>query len=134
MRSSITPGCVRRLRPRGSPGAAAAGGRFGRHQVAELPAISVVWSEHRTHQLRCRHCRARTSARLPDGIADSAFGPRLQAAFVTLTARHRVSRRGIVELARDLFGVTLSTGRRMRSPARLRSARRAASAVAGPGA
>ena len=41
------------------------GGRFGRHQVAELPPISVTWTEHRTHQLRCRHCRARTSARLP---------------------------------------------------------------------
>ena len=84
--------------------------RFGRHQVAELPPISVVWTEHRTHQLRCRHCLARTSARLPAGIGASAFGPRLQAAIVTLTARHRVSRRGIGELARDLFGVTLSTG------------------------
>ncbi len=84
--------------------------RFGRHQVAELPPISVIWTEHRTHQLRCRQCLARTSARLPDGIAASGFGPRLQAAFVTLSARHRVSRRGIVELAADLFGVTLSTG------------------------
>ncbi len=84
--------------------------RFGRHQVAELPPISVVWTEHRTHQLRCRHCLARTSARLPDGIGACAFGPRLQAAVVTLTARHRVSRRGIAELARDLFGVSLSTG------------------------
>ena len=86
------------------------GWRFGRHQVAELPPISVLWTEHRTHQLRCRHCRARTSALLPQEIAGSAFGPRLQAAIVTLTARHRLSRRGIVELARDLFGVTLSTG------------------------
>jgi transposase len=34
----------------------------------------------------------------------------LQAAVVTLTAPHRVSRRGISELARDLFGVTISTG------------------------
>jgi transposase len=34
----------------------------------------------------------------------------LHAAVVTLTARHRVSRRGICELARDLFGLTLSTG------------------------
>ena len=84
--------------------------RFGRHQVAELPPISVTWTEHRTHQLRCRDCRARTSARLPDAIGSSAFGPRLQAALVTLTARHRISRRGIVELARDLFGITLSTG------------------------
>ena len=86
------------------------GGRFGRHQVCELPPISVIVTEHRTHQLRCRDCRARTSARLPELIAASPFGPRLQAAVVTLTARHRLSRRGIVELARDLFGVTLSTG------------------------
>jgi transposase len=84
--------------------------RFGRHQVAELPPISVSWSEHRTHQLRCRHCRARTSARVPELVGASAFGPRLQAAIVTLTARHRISRRGITELARDLFGVTVSTG------------------------
>jgi transposase len=86
------------------------GGRFGRHQVCELPPISVIFSEHRTHQLRCRHCRARTSAALPEEIDGSPFGLRLQAALVTLTAAYRISRRGIVELARDLFGVTLSTG------------------------
>jgi len=86
------------------------GRRFGRYQVAELPPISVTWTEHRTHQLRCRHCRARTSARVPEHIGSGAFGPRLQAAVVTLTARHRISRRGIVELTRDLFGVPLSTG------------------------
>jgi transposase len=85
-------------------------GRFGRHQVAELPPISVIWTEHRTHQVRCRRCLARTSARLPDRVGSSAFGARLQAAIVTLTARHRVSRQGITELAQDLFGVSLSSG------------------------
>ena len=84
--------------------------RFGRHQVAELPPMSVTWTEHRTHQLRCGRCRARTSARLPQEIGGCHFGPRLQAAIVTLTARHRISRRGICELARDLFGVGLSLG------------------------
>ena len=84
--------------------------QFGRHQIAELPPISVTTVEHRTHQLRCWHCRSRTSARLPDRIAGSAFGPRLQAAVVTLTAGYRVSRRGITELARDLFGARLSVG------------------------
>jgi len=84
--------------------------RFGRHQVAELPPISVIWTEHRTHQLRCPGCRARTSARLPDKLGACAFGPRLQAAFVMLSARHRVSREGICELAQELFGVTLSAG------------------------
>ena len=86
------------------------GGRFGRHQVSELPPISVLVVEHRTHQLRCRECRERTTARLPAEIAGSVFGPRLQAAVVTLTARHRISRRGITELAHDLFGAWLSTG------------------------
>jgi transposase len=99
---------------------------FGRHQVAELPPISVVWIEHRTHQLRCPECRARTSARLPDGIGACAFGPRFQAAVVTLTARHRVSRRGICELARDLFGARLSTG------AADAICQRASAALAGP--
>jgi len=102
------------------------GGRFGRHQVGELPPISVLFSEHRTHQLRCRHCRARTSAVLPEEIGSSPFGLRLQAALVTLTAAYRVSRRGIVELARDLFGVTLSTG------AADAICQRASDALAGP--
>src|SRR4051794_35625882 len=48
--------------------------------------------------------------RLPELIAASAVGPRLQAAVLTLTARHRISRRGICELAHDMFGVNLSTG------------------------
>jgi transposase len=87
-----------------------AAGRFGRHQICELPPISVQLVEHRTHQLRCRRCRSKTSARLPEEVDGSPFGPRLQAAIVTLTAAYRISRRGIVELGRDLFGVALSTG------------------------
>ncbi len=39
-----------------------------------------------------------------------AFGPRLQAAVVTLAVRNRVSRRDTTELARELFGVELSIG------------------------
>ena len=85
-------------------------GRFGRHQVAELPPISVMVVEHRTHRLHCAACRAKTTAGLPPGIGGSAFGANLQAALVTLTARNRISRRGMIELASDLFGVTVSSG------------------------
>jgi transposase len=97
-------GCGRRF----DVGQRRPGGRFGRHQVCELPPISVIVSEHRTHQLRCRECRARTSAQLPDLIRASAFGPRLQAAVVTLTAAYRISRRGIAELARLVSGARQS--------------------------
>lgn len=86
-----------------------AGGRVGRHQVAELPAISVVLTEHRTHRLRCGECRSKTTAVLPSGVA-SRFGPRFRAAVVTLSARNRISRRDMSELAGELFGLSLSVG------------------------
>jgi transposase len=84
--------------------------RFGRHQVADLPPIAVIWCEHRTHRLRCPCCGKRTTAELPPGVGDCLFGPGLQATVVSLTARNRVSRRDISELAADLFGLPLSVG------------------------
>ncbi len=51
-----------------------------------------------------------TAAETPAGPRRWAFGPRLQAAVVTLAVRNRVSRRDATELARELFGVELSTG------------------------
>lgn len=73
--------------------------RFGRHQVAELPPTAVLFFEHRTHHLRCPGCGKKTVAELPDEVAGSTFGLDLQAAVVTLTARSRVSRRDVSELA-----------------------------------
>jgi transposase len=85
-------------------------GRPGRHQVAELPPTRVIVSEHRTHRLRCPRCRRRTAAALPAEVSGSAFGPKLQAAVVTMTARNRVSRRDMSELADELFGIGLAVG------------------------
>jgi transposase len=100
--------------------------RPGRHQVAELPPITVVYVEHRTHRLRCPDCERRTRGMLPRELVGSAFGPRLQAAIVTLTARNRVSRRDMSELARELFAIGISVG------AIDGICQRAASALAGP--
>jgi transposase len=81
-----------------------------RHQVAELPPIAVSVSEHRLHRLRCPSCAGETRAQLPAGVPRGAFGPRLQAAVVTLAIRNRVSRRDTSELVRELFGAALATG------------------------
>jgi transposase len=80
-----------------------------RRQIAELPPIAVRVSEHRLHRICCPECAALTVAEPPAG-SRWAFGPRLQAAVVTLAVRNRVSRRDTTELARELFGVEISTG------------------------
>jgi transposase len=77
--------------------------------VAELPPIAVRVTEHRLHRVCCPECAAVTVAQPPAG-SRWAFGPRLQAAVVTLTVRNRVSRRDSAEFARELFGVELATG------------------------
>jgi transposase len=80
-----------------------------RRQEAELPPIAVRVTEHRLHRVCCPECAMVTTAEAPAG-SRSAFGPRLQAAVVTLAVRNRVSRRDATELARELFGVELATG------------------------
>jgi transposase len=76
----------------------------------DLPPISVLTIEHRPHRLRCPACATRTTAALPAEVAGTVFGPRLRAAIVTLTARNRISRRGLAELAGERFGARVSTG------------------------
>ncbi len=81
-----------------------------RHQVEELPQISTIVIEHQCPRVRCPDCGRRRRAELPDEVAASAFGPRLQAAIATLAIRNRVSRRDSVELCCELFGARICTG------------------------
>jgi transposase len=81
-----------------------------RHQVEELPEIATLVVEHQCQRLRCPDCGARQRATLPSEVAQSAFGPRFQAAVVTLSVRNRISRRDVVELCEQLFRARVSTG------------------------
>jgi transposase len=81
-----------------------------RHQVEELPVMAVTITEHRCRRERCPGCAATVTALLPGEVASSAFGPRLQAAIVTLSVRNRISRRDVVELCEQLFSSRISTG------------------------
>jgi transposase len=87
-----------------------AAGEPARHQVEELPVMAVRVSEHRCQRVRCPDCGTRRTGALPAEVAASAFGPRLQAAVVTLSVRNRISRRDTVELCEQLFSSRISTG------------------------
>jgi transposase len=81
-----------------------------RHQIEELPALTARVVEHRAHRLICPACGTASTGELPERVAASCFGPRLQAALVALSVRNRVSRRDVVELGEELFGARLSVG------------------------
>jgi transposase len=85
-------------------------GQPTRHQVEELPVMAVTVTEHHGQRMRCPGCAATVTAVLPSAVAASAFGPRLQAAIVTLSVRNRISRRDVVELCEQLFTSPTSTG------------------------
>ncbi|MCA1679257.1 MAG: transposase, partial [Actinobacteria bacterium] len=81
-----------------------------RHQVEELPVMVVTMTEHQCQHVRCAGCGKTTTGVLPTEVASSAFGPRLQAAIVSLSVRNRISRRDVVELCEQLFASRISTG------------------------
>ena len=85
-------------------------GEPARHQIEELPVISAQVIEHRCPRVSCPGCGQQTRARLPADIANSAFGPRFEAAVAVLSVRNRVSRCDVVELGEELFGVRLCAG------------------------
>jgi transposase len=85
-------------------------GKPARHQIEELPEIATVLIEHQCPRVRCPDCGAKARAEFPAEVTASAFGPRFQAAVVTLSVRNRVSRRDVVELVEQLFHARISTG------------------------
>src|SRR5258708_4105367 len=81
-----------------------------RHRVADLPPIEPTVVEHRRHRLTCPQCGTRTAAALPAGVPPGAFVPRLQAVLALLSGGYRIGKRGVRQLASDLFGLSLSLG------------------------
>jgi transposase len=81
-----------------------------RRQVEELPQLAVGLVEHQCQRARCPDCGLERTGELPAEVAQSAFGPRLQAAIAALAVRNRVSRRDTVELCEELFGARINIG------------------------
>lgn len=81
------------------------------HQVAELPEIAAVVTEHQGHTRTCPHCGIRTHAAIPAAVRAYGAGPRLSAAIVYLSGARHDSKRGAEEAVETLFGVPLALGR-----------------------
>jgi len=80
------------------------------HQVAELPPIAAVITEHRGHTRTCPHCGARTHRPVPADIRRRVAGPRLTAAISYLSGDRHDSKRGVEQVVETLFGVPVALG------------------------
>ena len=81
-----------------------------RHQVIDIPRVIAQVVEFRLHALLCADCGITTRARLPQGVATTPFGPRLQAMMAVCAGSYHLSKRMIEELVSDFFDVDISLG------------------------
>ena len=80
------------------------------HQVAELPPVVAVVTEHQGHARTCPRCGEMTRQPIPPQVRAHVLGPRLSATMSYLVGRCHDGRRTVVEVVADLFGVAVSLG------------------------
>lgn len=80
------------------------------HQVAELPEITAVVTEHQGHTRTCPRCRVQTHAAIPADVRAYARGPRLTAVMAYLSGARHDSKRGVEEVVETVFGVPVALG------------------------
>jgi transposase len=80
------------------------------HQLAELPQLAAQVTEYQGHARTCPACQTVTHAAIPADVCRHSFGPRLAATLAYLVGCHRVSRRGVEEIAQAVFDVPVSLG------------------------
>ena len=77
----------------------------------ELPSIRPVIIEAWQYTVACEQCREQTAGTYPAGLEPRrTFGPGVEALLSYLHERHHVSYERLVEVCRDVFGLTLSEG------------------------
>lgn len=79
-------------------------------QQAELPEVKAVITQYELQKYTCLTCRKPSIAPLPDGVPDSAFGPRLMGLLATLTGVMHLAKREAIQLIKDLYDIDMGVG------------------------
>ena len=80
------------------------------HQVAEVPRMPAIITEHQAHGSHCPACGHCTWGEIPAEIRAHAFGANLAAIVVLMSALCRGSKRIIEEFVETVFQVPMSLG------------------------
>ena len=79
-------------------------------QQAELPEVKAIVTEYLLQNYKCNTCSKKSIAQLPQGIPDSAFGPKLMGLVATLTGVFHLAKREAIQLIKDLYDVDIGLG------------------------
>jgi transposase len=82
----------------------------GWHQVAELPQLAAIVTEHQAHARTCPGCGLLNHASIPARVRSHVIGPRLAATMSYFSGRFHLSRRSVRELVEAVFEVPVSLG------------------------
>jgi len=80
------------------------------HQVAELPVLAAILTEHQAHARTCPQCGQLNHATIPGEVRAHTIGPRLAAVMSYLSGRHHRGKRGVQEIVQTVFEVPVSLG------------------------
>jgi transposase len=81
-----------------------------RFQTVELPRVVALVTEYQGHARTCECCGHVTRAVIPAAIRAHSVGPRLTAALSYFTGNHGLSKRGVEEVAANLFDAPVALG------------------------
>jgi len=79
-------------------------------QQAELPEVKARITEYKLLKYTCNDCNKNSLAPLPQGVPDSAFGPKLMGLLVTLTGVFHLAKRESIQLIKELYDIDMSVG------------------------
>ena len=80
------------------------------HQVAELPVMAAIVTEHQAHARTCPGCGQLNHATIPAEVRAHVIGPRLAAMMSYLSGRFHLSRRSVREYVEVVLDVPVSLG------------------------
>ena len=81
-----------------------------RHQKLELPVIKPRVTNYYLYHGRCRCCKKRHSARLPEGVSKDLLGPRAKTVVTALTGFFKNSKREAQSIIQEVLGLKISLG------------------------
>lgn len=79
-------------------------------QQVELPEVKGIITQYDLHNYHCGTCKSSVVAPLPEGVPNSAFGPRVMALVANLTGVFHLSKDDAKQLITDLYGIDVSDG------------------------